>query len=57
MKIEQELTRMGIELPELDPAYDVKTYGMIVPHFNVENVLTLTAVPEIDARVIHPGRA
>lgn len=56
MKIEQKLTRMGIELPELDPAYDVKTYGMMIPHFNVGNVLTLTAVPEIDARVIHPGR-
>ena len=56
MKIEQKLTQMGIELPELDPAYDVETYGKMIPHFNVGNILTLTAVPEIDGRIIHPGR-
>ena len=56
MKIEQKLTRMGIELPRLDPFYDVETYGKMIPHFKVGNVLTLTAVPEIDARIVHPGR-
>ena len=56
MKIEQKLARMGIELPKLDPSYDVGTYGKMIPHFTVGNVLTLTAVPEIDGRIVHPGR-
>ena len=56
MRIEQKLTRMGIELPQLGPSYDVETYGKMIPHFNVGNVLTLTAVPEIDAQIVHPGR-
>ena len=30
--------------------------GKMIPHFTVGNVLTLTAVPEIDGRIVHPGR-
>ena len=56
MKVEQRLRQIGIELPKLDPSYDVETYGKMIPHFSVGNVLTLTAVPEIDGRIIHPGR-
>ena len=35
MDLQQKLTRMGIELPELDPSYDVETYGKMIPHFSV----------------------
>ena len=56
MEFEEKLSTMGIEVPQLDPSYDVATYGRMIPHFTVGNVLTLTAVPELEGEIFYPGR-
>lgn len=58
MRIERKLRKRGIALPDFKKTgYYGTTYGSMKPHHRVGNLLFLSGhIPELDGRIIHPGR-